>query len=91
MKNAVLSAAYTALWTFLGSLAVLCLSWLTDLANWANTSGHAQLPNLSTAGFAVLSALLAAASGFVTFAVRGLQASGVLPGQPPTYDKATGG
>lgn len=86
MLDAIKAAAYTALWTFLGSLAVLCMSWLTDVANWANASGHATLPNLSTVGFAVLSALLAAASGFVTFVVRALQSAGALPGSPPKYN-----
>lgn len=83
--DALKSALYTALWTFLGSVAILATGWLADVAKWASSSGHAPLPGLSVIGYAVLSALLAAAGGVVAFAVRFAQSKNVLPGQPPTF------
>lgn len=87
---ALKSALYTALWTFLGSVAILSTGWLADLAKWASASGKAPLPGLSVIGYAVLSALVAAAGGLVAFAVRYAQSKNALPGQPPVYPTAEG-
>ena len=79
------SAMSTAAWTFLSSVAVLSTGWLASLAKWASTSGHTPLPGLSVVGYAVLSALLGAAGGVVSFVVRFAQSKNVLPGQPPAF------
>lgn len=89
--NALKSALYTALWTFLGSVAILATGWLADLAKWASSSGHEPLPGLSVIGYAVLSALFAAAGGIVAFVVRFAQSKNVLPGQPPSFPTSNAG
>lgn len=85
LSDSIKSAAYTALWTFLGAVAVLSTGWLADLAEWASSSGKAPLPGLSTIGYAVVSAFFAAAGGVVAFVVRFAQSKNALPGQPPSY------
>lgn len=85
MTNSLKSALYTALWTFIGSVAVLSTGWLADLAEWASTSGRSPLPGLSVIGYAVISALVAAAGGIVGFIVRFAQSKGAVPGAPPQY------
>lgn len=85
LTNPLKSALSTALWTFLGSVAVLSTGWLADLAKWASSSGKTPLPGLSVIGYAVLSALFAAAGGIVSFAVRFAQSKNALPGEPPQF------
>src|SRR5437899_269301 len=79
------SALSTALWSFIGAVAVLSAGWLSDLAKWASSSGHSPLPGLSVIGYAVVSALIASAGGVVAFIVRFAQSKNVLPGQPPAF------
>ena len=91
LTDSIKSACSTALWTFVGSVAILSTGWLADLAKWASSSGHAPLPGLSVIGYAVLSALFAAAGGLVAFVVRFAQSKNVLPGQPPAFPGTNAG
>lgn len=88
--NALKSALYTALWTFVGSVAVLSIGWLQSVAKWASSSGHAPLPGLSTIGYAVIAAGISAAGGIVAFVVRFAQSKGWLPGKPPSFPTNAG-
>lgn len=85
LPDSVKSALSTALWTFIGSVLILSTGWLADLAKWASSSGKTPLPGLSVIGYAVLSALFAAAGGIVSFLVRYAQSKNVLPGEPPKF------
>lgn len=85
LSNAFRASAFTALWTFIGMFAVTAIGWLQDVAQWASTSGHTPLPGLSVIGYGAVSAFVAAVSGLVTFIIRGAQAQGALPGNPPVY------
>lgn len=85
LTDPIKSALSTALWSFLGAVAILTTGWLADLAKWASSSGRSPLPGLSVIGYAVLSALFASAGGIVAFVVRFAQSKNVLPGQPPSF------
>lgn len=85
MLNSLKSALFTALWTFVGTTALLSVGWLQSLAGWASSNGHAPLPGLSTIGYAVIGALVSASSGLVAFIVRTAQAQNVIPGSPPAF------
>lgn len=89
MNDSLKSAFSTALWTFLASVLVLATGWLASLAQWASTSGHSQLPGLSTIGYALVGAFVAAVAGLFSFVVRYLQSRGVFPGEPPKFQGGT--
>lgn len=84
--NSLKSGLYTALWTFIGTVLLLSVGWLQSLASWSSTNGHAPLPGLSTIGYAVIGALVSAASGLVAFLVRTAQTTiPAVPGAPPQF------
>lgn len=87
LSDSLKSALYTALWTFLGTVALLSVGWLQDIAKWSSTNGHAPLPGLSTVGYALIGGFVSAASGLVAFIVRALQANTAFPGEPPSFPK----
>lgn len=84
--NSLKSGLYTALWTFIGTVLLLSVGWLQSLAAWSSTNGHAPLLGLSTIGYAVIGALVSAASGLVAFLVRTAQTTiPAVPGEPPQF------
>lgn len=83
--DALRAAAWSGLWTFLGTFALFLLGWLADVARWASSSGRQPLPGLSTVGYAAVSAFVAGAVLIVAAIVRIAQARGLLPGRPPRY------
>jgi hypothetical protein len=84
-RRAIRPALWAALWGFLGPVLLLTTSVLADVAEWASTSGRTPLPGLSTIGYALVAAACSAATGLVAFAVRYLQATGIVAGSPPAY------
>lgn len=90
LANSVKSGLSTAAWTFAGTLIVLSAGWLQSLAQWSSTNGHAPLPGLSTVGYAVVGALISAASGLVALGFRLVQANtNLIPGAPPQFAGAS--
>lgn len=85
-RNALKAAGWTALFTAIATFALTALDWLQEVAVWASTSGAEPLPGLSILGYGAVSALVGAASGFVNWVVRELQANDILPGAGPRYD-----
>jgi hypothetical protein len=85
MIPALKSAAYTALWTFIGMFGLSVAGFLAQVAEWASSSGRTPFPGVGTLGFALISALAAGAGGIVAFLVRYAQSRLVLPGAPPIY------
>jgi hypothetical protein len=60
-----LRAAYrTAFQTFLGMFGLSLLGWLSDVAEWAGSTGT-DFPSVSPLGKATVAALVAASSGVV--------------------------
>lgn len=88
MTDSIKAALYTALWSFIGVFSVSLLGWLGDVAVWAS-SDLADFPSVTPLGKAAVSALAAAAAGFVSWVVRTSQAHGWLPGEPPQYAHKT--
>lgn len=86
MINAVKAALWTTAQTFIGSILLLSVGWLADVAKWASANGQSPLPGLSTIGYAVVGAAVAAMSGLVTLVIRVLQVKvPAIPGSPPEY------
>lgn len=83
--DAIKSAAYTALWSFVGPFGLALVGWLNEVGQWANDRGRTPFPDVSTLGYAAVAAAVAASAFVVALAVRLAQANGWLPGQPPTY------
>lgn len=86
-RNALKAAAYSALWTFVAMFGVTLLGWLNDVGQWATDAGEDRgtFPDLSVLGGGALAAAAAALTFIVAFVVRQAQASGVVPGAPPSY------
>jgi hypothetical protein len=85
LSNPLKSALSTSLWVFIAQVALLAVGWLQQLAKWSSTSGHAPLPGLSTVGYALVGALVAASSGVIAFVVRLAQEKNVIPGSAPVF------
>ena len=87
-KDTMKAGAYTALWAFIALFGLSLAGWLSDLYQWASSSGREPLPGLSVLGYALVAAIASSVAGLVTFIVRFAQSKNVLPGSGPTY-KAT--
>lgn len=88
-RNALQAGAFTALWTFLAVFGLSLTGWLTDVANWAaDSSGAVVFPDPRVLVKALVSGVVAAASGFVGLVVRLSQAKGVIGGSAPSYHRA---
>jgi len=88
MKDQFKSGLWSSLWTFLALFAVTALKFLSQIAEWAGSNGHQPFPDVSVVGYAVISAVVAALSGLIAFAVRVLQAKNVVPGNAPVFPDA---
>lgn len=85
-KNALKSAGYTALWTFIGLFVTSLAGWFQDLAAWASDDGGAVVfPDPGVLVKAAVAAAGAAMSGATAAIVRLVQAHTSFPGNPPTY------
>lgn len=89
MTQPSINAIKAGIKTAIASFAVLFLTslagFLGELYKWSSSSGAEPLPKISTLGYAVTSAAIAAVTGLATSIVRALQGAGILPGKPPTY------
>ena len=84
--NSFKAGLWTALWTFIGTFALLTLTpWVADVAEWAQAEGALAFPELSTLAYGAVAALTSAASGLIGFVVRVTQGHTSLPGGPPSY------
>lgn len=84
--NSVKAGLWTALWTFIGTFALLTLTpWVGEVAQWAQAEGSLDFPDLSTLAYGAVAALTSAASGFIGFVVRVVQGHTSIPGGPPVY------
>lgn len=84
--NSAKAGLWTALWTFIGTFALLTLTpWMGEVAQWAEAEGALAFPSLSTLAYGAVAALTSAASGFIGFVVRVVQSRTSLPGGPPNY------
>lgn len=83
--DALKSAGYTALWTFVATAVGLLTGWLAEVIA-ALSSDEFVLPDPSGAVKAIAAAAVAAFSGILAAVVRLAQAnSDSIPGQPPSY------
>jgi hypothetical protein len=82
--NAVKSALYTALWTFIAVALGLLTGWLGQVIE-ALSSDEFILPDPSGAVKAIAAAAVAGFSGVVAVVIRLIQANSAFPGQPPSY------
>jgi hypothetical protein len=82
--DALKSAGYTALWTFIATALGLLTGWLGELTQ-ALSSDEFVLPDPEPAAKAIAAAAVAAFSGIVAAVIRLAQANTSLPGQPPSY------
>lgn len=85
MSNSFKAALYTGLFTFLGTTAIALLGLLASVTNFINGNDPTLVDDLSIFGRIVLSAVVALAGALVNWAIRALQAKGVIPGAPPQY------
>jgi formate hydrogenlyase subunit 3/multisubunit Na+/H+ antiporter MnhD subunit len=84
--NSAKAGLWTALWTFIGTFALLTLTpWVGDVAEWAAAEGSLDFPDLDTLAYGAVAALTSAASGFIGFVVRVVQGHTSIPGGPPVY------
>lgn len=83
--NALKSAAWSALFFFVGTFGLALLGWLNDVGRWASDHGRTPFPDISVLGYATVAAAVSAAGFVVNLAVRLAQAKGALPGEPPDY------
>jgi hypothetical protein len=68
VKAAAIRGLRTALFTFFGVFIPALLGFITGVSDWAAASGDASLPDISTLGYAAVSAATAAITGFIGFA-----------------------
>lgn len=85
MSNPIKAGLVTSAFTFLATLIVLSLGWIGDVGEWASSQGVSEFPDWSVLGYALVSALVAAVTGFLNWAFRALQDAGALPGNAPQY------
>lgn len=84
--DALKSAGYVALWTFLGLFAAALTGWLADVVDWATSEDAAVVfPDPTVLVKAIVAAVAAAFSGITAAIFRLAQAAGFLPGTPPAY------
>lgn len=87
--DAFKAALWTALFTFIGTAGLALIGFLDAVENWINGDDPTLTDDLSTLVRILLSAVVAAGSGLVNWAVRYAQARNVLPGAGPTYGSGT--
>lgn len=85
MSNSFKAALWTALFTFIGTVAFALLGFLSAVTDFLNGNDPSLADDLSSLTRIVMSAAVAFAAGLVNWVVRALQAKGVIPGQGPTY------
>lgn len=85
--NAARAALVTAGFSFLVLFGGTATEALQQVAEWASTSGQQPLPEISTLGYGVVSAVTSAAIGVVNFVVRFAQGK-LGTGTPPSYGDA---
>lgn len=86
LPDFVKSGITTAIVMFLTLFIPALLGWLNTVYGWAQEGGHGALPGISTLGYAAVSALVAAVSGFALGLFRYLQGKvSWIPGTPPTF------
>lgn len=86
LKNAIKAGAWTALFTFIGLFFLSAIGWVQDVAQWANSSGTLEFPDLSVLAYAAVSAACAAVIGLFNAIVRAVQSMTHI-GTTPSYDK----
>lgn len=86
-RNAVKAAAWTALFTFISLFGLSLLDWLNDVWAWAQDKENVVLfPDPTVLAKAGVSAVMAAVTGLVNFAVRWAQSkTGVGSATVPRY------
>lgn len=85
MSNPIKAGLVTSAFTFIATFFVLALGWIGDVGEWASSQGVSDFPDWSVLGYALVSALVAAVSGFINWAFRALQDAGAIPGNAPQY------
>ena len=83
--DALKAAMWTMLWTFVGLFSMSLVGWVSDLVDWASSSGSSPMPSLSALGYAAVAAAASSVAGLLNFAFRLAQSKGVIPGSGPTY------
>lgn len=87
--DALKSARNVFLFAFVGLFATTALGYVREVSQWASSSGAKPLPGLNTLGYAVVSALTAAAPAALALVWRGTQAFlGI--GDQPVYPSTPG-
>lgn len=90
-SDSLKAALYTALFTFVALFGLSLAGWLNDVWHWASSNDHAVLfPDPAVVWKAAVSAVIAACSGLVNFAVRFAQGH-LGAGELPTYVKSPKG
>jgi len=85
MSNPIKAGLVTSAFVFVGTFLLLALGWIADVGAWASSQGASAFPDWSVLGYGLVSALVAAVTGFINWAVRALQDAGALPGSAPQY------
>lgn len=83
------AALWTALFTFLGTVAIAFLPFLQAVGDWLAGDDPSIADDWSVFSKVLISAFVAAVSGLINWGVRWIQAKGKLPGSGPTYSTAT--
>lgn len=71
-----------------GSFSLLSLGWLTDVAEWADSAGATEFPDLSVLGYGAVSATVGIGAAVLNALYRWAQSkTALVPGDGPTYPK----
>lgn len=79
------AALWTALFTFIGTVAIAFIPFLQAVGDWLNGDDPTLIDDWSTFSRVLVSAFIAAISGLINWAVRFAQEKNVLPGEGPHY------
>ncbi len=85
MNDSLKAALWTALFTFIGTVAIAFLPFLQAIGDWLNGDDPDLADDWSNFSRVLIAAFIAAVSAIVNWVVRWVQSRGVLPGSGPSY------
>lgn len=86
MSNSLRAALWTALFSFVATVLIAFVPFLTAVGDWLNGDDPSLVDDWSVFSRVIVSAFVAAVTGLVNWGVRAAQARGKLPGTGPSYD-----
>lgn len=87
VKNSLKAAVFTGVFTFLSTISIALLGFLTSLTEFINGDDPVIADDVNALGKVVLAAVVAFFASLVNWLYRFAQAKGApLPGSKPAYD-----